>query len=305
MIEIRQLRTLAALAETGSVSRAAARVHLTQSAVSHQMRALERRFGVPMLQRRGNAIALTEAGQRLVDLGRDVLERVAAAERDLARLADPRGGPLRIALECHTCFDWLMPVMDAYRPRWPAVELDLVSGFHPDALRLLAAGGADLVIASERRLRRGLRFEPLFRFEVLAAMANDHRLARRRIVRTEDLAGETLITYPVPEERIDLVRERLRPRRVAFERRTAELTIAVLQLVASRRGIAALPSWGIQSYVEHGYVVARRIDAGGLWSTLYAATTRETAKRAYVQDFVRTARERCFATLPGLQPAPG
>jgi LysR family transcriptional regulator for metE and metH len=194
-----------------------------------------------------------------------------------------------------------MPVMDAYRPRWPGVDLDLVSGFHPDALRLLGTGGADLVITSEQRLRRGLHFEPLFRFEILAVMPNDHRLARKRLVRTADLAGETLITYPVPEERIDLVRERLRPQRVPFKRRTAELTIAILQLVASRRGIAALPSWGVRNYVEHDYVVARRIDAGGLWSTLYAATTAPMAKRAYVQDFVKTARERCFATLPGLE----
>jgi LysR family transcriptional regulator for metE and metH len=303
MVEIRHLRTLAALAEAGSVSRAAARVHLTQSAVSHQLKALERHFGVPMLQRRGSVVVLTDAGQRLVQLGRAVLEQVAAAERDVAKIAAPEAGTLRIALECHTCFDWLMPVMDAYRPSWPAVELDLVSGFHPDPLRLLPGGGADLVLCSERRVKRGIHYEPLFRYEILAVLPNDHRLARKRVLAPDDFNGETLITYPVPEERIDIIRERLRPANVAFKRRTAELTIGILQLVASRRGVSALPSWGLRSYLEHEYVTARRIGTGGLWSDLYAATTNAAWKRTFVQHFVRTARERCFATLHGILPS--
>ena len=304
MIELRHLRTLAALAETGSVSRAAARVHLTQSAVSHQLKALERHFGTPMLRRQGVALELTDAARRLVGLSHTVLEDVRAAERDIAQLAEPQSGSLRIALECHTCFDWLMPVMDAYRPSWPTVELDLVSGFHPDPLGLLESDEADLVICSERRKKRAVTYFPLFRFEILAVLPVGHALARRKVLEAKDFAGETLITYPVPEERIDLIRQVLRPARVRPERRTAELTIGILQLVASRRGIAALPSWGLASYLEHDYVVARRIGAGGLWSDLYAATSPALARRAYVRDFVATAQARCFATLKGLVPLP-
>ncbi|QJR15871.1 LysR family transcriptional regulator [Usitatibacter palustris] len=300
MIEIRHLRTLAALSETGNVSRAAARVHLTQSAVSHQLRALEAHLGAPIVERKGAGIALTAAGRRLVELGREVLEQVRSAERDIANLAAPQSGSLRIALECHTCFDWLMPVMDAYRPAWPAVELDLVSGFHPDPLRLLDSGGADLVICSEKRRTRGVTYFPLFRFEILGVLAHDHPLARRRLLKAADFAGETLITYPVPEERIDVIRQVLKPERVKYSRRTAELTIGILQLVASRRGVAALPSWGLANYLAHDYVVARRIGAGGLWSDLYAATTAAAGKRPYVRDFVATAKARCFATLKGL-----
>src|SRR6516162_9010397 len=102
MLELRHLRSLIALAETGTVSRAADRVHLTQSA------------------------------QRLVALARSVMGEVQTAERDLAKLAKTPARSLRIALECHTCFDWLMPIMDVFRKEWPEVELDLVSGFHPN-----------------------------------------------------------------------------------------------------------------------------------------------------------------------------
>lgn len=302
ILEIRHLRTLIALAEAGSVSRAAQRVHLTQSAVSHQLKALEEHYGAPIVKRHGQSVVLTEAGIRLVATAKTVIEEIRVAERDLAKLANAPSGTLRIALECHTCFDWLMPIMDAFRGHWPGIELDLVSGFHTDPLRLLDNGQADLVIGSETPRRRGIVYQPLFRFEILAVLPPRHPLAAKRILKAVDFASQTLITYPVPEERIDLIRQVLKPAGVHPRRRTAELTIAVLQLVASQRGVAALPNWAIKNYVEYDYVVARRIGAGGLWSNLYAATTRETAGRPYLRDFLETAKSTCFATIDGLAP---
>src|SRR5262245_7474155 len=128
MLEIRHLRSLIALADCGTLSRAAERVHLTQSALSHQLRFLEEHYQAPLVTRRGRLLALTPVGERLVDLGRDLIANIQAAERDIAALADKPSPTLRIALECHTCFDWLLPVMHVFRKDWPAVQLDLISG---------------------------------------------------------------------------------------------------------------------------------------------------------------------------------
>ncbi|CAH0447014.1 HTH-type transcriptional regulator MetR [Ralstonia syzygii subsp. syzygii] len=300
MLEIRHLRTLIALAESGSVSRAAERLHLTQSALSHQLRALESHYGLAVVRRKGQTVALSEAGERLLELAHKVVADIQAAERDLERIKGRAAGTLRIALECHTCFDWLMPVMDAFRPRWPEVELDLVSGFHADPLALLKEGRADVVIGSEPKPRRGVVFAPLFRFEILAVLPVDHPLRSRKWLEAKDFAGQTLITYPVPEERIDLIRQVLAPAGVPFTRRTTELTIAVLQLVASRRGLAALPIWGIRNYVDYEYVIAKRVGREGLWSDLYAAMVRDYAQAPFSQDFIETAKSICFAQLPGV-----
>lgn len=302
MLEVRHLRTLVALSEAGTVSAAAKRVHLTQSALSHQLRAIEAHAGVPVVKRKGQTVELTEAGQRLLALARAVIGEIQAAERDLARLAGRPAGMLRIVLECHTCFDWLMPVMDAFRRNWPEVELDLVSGFHPAPFELLVADRADLVIGSEPRRRRGLVHAPLFRYEIMAVLSTDHPLKAKRWLEPQDFRGQTLITYPVPEERIDLIRSVLKPAGIKPQRRTAELTVAILQLVASRRGLAALPNWGLKNYTDYEYVLARRIGRGGLWSDLYATMTKEAAGRPYVPDFVETARARCFETLEGIEP---
>jgi LysR family transcriptional regulator, regulator for metE and metH len=302
MLELRHLRTLIAVSEAGTVSRAADRVHLTQSALSHQLKALEAHYGTAMVKRQGQSVKLTESGQRLAALGRTVLGEIQAAERELGKLARKPAGTLRIALECHTCFDWLMPIMDTFRKHWPEVELDLVSGFHPNPLALLADGKTDLVIGSENKPRRGIAYHPLFRFEVLAVMATDHRLRSKRYLDAQDFAQETLITYPVPEDRIDLLRRVLKPAKVRPRRRTTELTVAILQLVASRRGVAALPNWGIKNYLDYEYVIARRIGKSGLWSDLYGATTRQMADQPFVRDFLETARRECFAKLDGVVP---
>lgn len=301
MLEIRHLRTLIAIHESGNVSSAARRVHLTQSAISHQVSALEAHYGLAMLERKGRSFGLTDAGKRLAELGRTILTEIRHAERDLSDMQGSRAGSLRIAIECHTCFDWLMPVMDAFRQAWPEVEVDLVSGFHSDPVELLG-DKADLVILSERKKREGVAYHPLFKFEILAVLPTAHRLKAKRFLLPEDFAEETLITYPVPDQRIDLMREVLLPSGIHPSRRTAELTVAILQLVASRRGIAALPNWGLSSYLEHDYVIARRIGRQGLWSSLYAAAAGDMANRPYMIEFLSLLKEKCFASLKDIIP---
>src|SRR6201990_1937332 len=139
-LEIRHLETLVALDECGSLSKAASRLFLPQSALSHQLKALESHYGAALVEKNTRPLRFTAIGQRLLSLSRSVLPLVAEAGRDVARLAEGHAGPLRVAVQCHNCFDWLMPAMDAYRSLWPEVELDIISGFLKDALPLLDQG---------------------------------------------------------------------------------------------------------------------------------------------------------------------
>ncbi|WP_374403755.1 LysR family transcriptional regulator [Niveibacterium sp.] len=300
MLELRHLRSLIAIADSGKLASAAERVHLTQSALSHQIRNVEAHFSMALFQRTPGGLRFTAAGERLLRLARETIAAVGEAERDLMRLRDDQRGQLRIVLECHTCFDWLMPVMDEFRRRWPEVEVDLVAGFHADPMGLLDADQADLVIGAAPTPRRGRITAPLFRFEILAVLPNDHRLRSKRRLSAEDFAGETLITYPVPEERIDLIRQVLQPAGIQVERRTTELTVAIMQLVASRRGVAALPNWGVKNYVDYQYVTAKPIGPHGLWSELHATALEPLMQRPFAQDMLAIIRERCAATLDGI-----
>ncbi|OYW14779.1 MAG: LysR family transcriptional regulator, partial [Hydrogenophilales bacterium 12-64-6] len=204
---------------------------------------------------------------------------------------------------CHTCYDWLMPAMDSYRDVWPGVELDLLGGFQADPVGLLLDGRADLVITSETVPRAGVAYAPLFGFEMLALLPPDHPLAAKKWLLPADFAGHTLITYPVPEDRLDLIRRVLAPAGIKPARREAQLTVAILQLVASRRGLAALPAWAVAPYLERGYIAARRIGKHGLWAELHVAVREADAARAYVADFIETVKRDSFARLPGIRPA--
>lgn len=300
-LDLRQLRTLQALRDTGTLSRAAQLLNLTQSALSHQLKALEEHYGASLFERKSSPVAFTAPGQRLLGLADAVLPKVAEAERDIERLVSGAAGALRIAVECHTCFDWLMPSMDAMRGHWPEVELDIVSGFHADPVGLLHQDRAELAVVSEvDRDEAGIVVHPLFEFEIVALLPNGHALLGRPQVEAADFGTETLITYPVPDEMLDLVRRVLRPAGIEPPRRTTELTAAMLQLVASGRGLAALPHWAVHGYLERGYVASRPIGAEGLTGRLYAVVPERLAARPYLLDFVRLMRETSLRQLPGV-----
>jgi len=301
ILELRHLRMLEALVCSGNLSRAAQRLHLTQSAISHQVKQVEDHYGVPLFERKTQPLRLTAAGQRLHTLAGELLAQVAEAERDIARIVEGQAGRLRIAVECHTCFEWLMPAMDVFREHWPEIELDLVSGFHVDPLMLLREDRADLAVVSEYR-KNGMTYHPLFGFEIVGIVSCLHKLAKKEYLTAQDFADETLVTYPVPEEMLDVIRNFLKPLGIEPKRRTAELTVAILQLVASRRGISAMPNWAVQNYLKTGYVQGIRLGKEGLFGELYAVTHLEAAQAAYMQDFLETVRTVSFNRLPGLMP---
>lgn len=300
-LELRHLRTLIALREAGNLSRAAQLLNLTQSALSHQLKALEHYYGVPLFERKSSPPVFGMAGQRLLRLAEQVLPLVEDAELDLRRLVAGSAGQLRIAVECHTCFDWLMPAMDAFRARWPDVELDIASGFHADPVGLLHQGRAELAVVSEVDAgETGVQVHPLFSFEILALLPKGHALLDKPWLEATDFAAQPLITYPVPDEMLDLVRRVLQPAGVSPPRRTSELTVAILQLVASGRGLSALPAWAVESYLKRGYVASQRIGEQGLTGSLYAVSTRALAERPFLADFVRIMRESSLLNLPGI-----
>ena len=299
ILDLRHLRTFFFFFQSDSLSQAANQLCLTQSALSHQLKLLEEYYGVSLLERRLSPMRLTPAGECLADLAAQTLGKVAEAERKLAVLAQGHAGPLRIAIECNTCFEWLIPVMDAFRADWPQVDLDIVSGFHTDPAALVLSGRADLALSGEVENEPQLVYTPLFRYEMLGVMGNQHPLCAKKQLAAADFAQHTLITYPIDDAYLDIMKL-LKPAGVTPSKRTSELTIVILQLVASGHGIAVLPEWSVQSHRASGYIQTRRI-ADGLMSNLYAVNTRELSGQPYMLAFLELLKQSCFQRLSGIQ----
>lgn len=304
MLDIKHLRTLAALRDGGTLVEAARRMHLTQSALSHQLKDLEDRLGVALFLRKTKPLRFTRAGLELLQLADSVLPLLRQTERNLQKMAGGHSGRLHMVIECHSCFDWLMPAINSFRDHWPEVEIDLSTSFHFEPIPALIRGDVDLVVTSDPGDHSDIHYQPLFRYQSVLAIANQHPLTQQTFIQPQDLHTETLIHYPVDRHRLDVFERFLVPAGVEPKAtRQTELTLMMVQLVASGRGVACLPSWALHPYLEAGLISTRPLGPQGVWPTLYAAVRREQLDSPFIQDFFQQALDSCFRRLPGILPA--
>ena len=296
-LKIEHLRTLEALRDAGSLQAAAEALNLTQSALSHQIKGLERHFGLRLFERKSRPVRFTRAGERLLRLADASLPAFRAAETELHRLASGESGRLHIAIECHSCFAWLMPTLERYQQQWPDVEVDIAMGHSFDAMAALRGGELDLVVSADPEDDALLDYHPLLDYEAVLVAHRDHPVVARAAERGHAVAADfrdlTLITYPVDRGRLDIFRQCLDPARVSPRAlRTTELTIMMIQWVISQRGVCVLPDWALLEYRDRPMLRQLRIGPEGLRGRLYLATRRDDSEQPWMQGFIGMARTR-------------
>ncbi|PYE84164.1 LysR family transcriptional regulator for metE and metH [Pseudoroseicyclus aestuarii] len=299
-IEFRHLRTIKAIHDTGGLARAADRLNITQSALSHQIKGIEEQAGVELFVRRSKPLKLSAAGHKLLAAAEEILPRVAALEAEFAGLVSGKAGRLHIAIECHACFEWLFPVLEQFRKAWPEVDVDIRPGLAFDAMSALRREEVDVVISSDPEDLPETDFTPLFDYEPVFVAAAAHPLAAKPFIEAEDFRGETLITYPVDRARLDVFSQLLTPARVEPGTiRQVELTAVILLLVASNRGVAVLPDWVVRQVRYNADYVTRPLTEAGLSRRLYAATRAEDTARPFVAHLMRLARQEAVKLQRG------
>ena len=290
MLELRHLKTLTALREHGSLVAAATDLYLTPSAISHQLKELDQWFGVEVVNRRSRPVSFSHVGLRLLKLADDVLPQIQIAHTDIARIVHGQTGRIIFSSECHSCFDWLMPLLNQYRQQYPDVDLDFVSGFESNPHELLQNAEFDLLITADPITLKGIEYFPIFEYESRLVLSNTHPLVRVEKITVQELAEQTLVTYPVDKHRLDIMAKLFIPANLhPKEIRTTELTQMLIQLVASGRGISALPDWVVNEYEQKGWVTSRRLDCvspKGLRRTLYAGYRTEDKDKSYFEGFL-------------------
>lgn len=290
-LEFRHLRTIQAIHRAGGLARAAELLHITQSALSHQVKGLEDQAGVELFVRRSKPLKLSAAGMKLLRLAERVLPEVEALEADFRGLIAGKTGRLHIAIECHACFEWLFPVLEQFRRAWPDIDVDIRPGLAFGALPALLREEVDLVVSADPEDLAGVDFTPLFDYEPVFVAAATHPLAARPFIEAEDFRGETLITYPVDRARLDVFTQLLTPAKVEPRAiRQVELTAVILLLVASNRGVSVLPDWVLREVRYHSDYVTKKITETGLTRRLYAATRAEDTTKPFMANVLRLAR---------------
>ncbi len=291
MIERQHLAIVQEVERQGSLTAAADVLCLTQSALSHSMRKLERQLGTDVWLREGRSLRPTQAGRYLLALANRVLPQLALAEDRLRQFAQGERGTLRIGMECHPCYQWLLGVVAPYLAAWADVDVDVKQKFQFGGIGALFGYEIDLLVTPDPLFRSGLVFEPVFDYEQVLVVRRDHPLARADHVLPPQLAQEVLITYPVPVERLDIFRQFLAPAGIAPRRhKTIETTDILLQMVASGRGVTALPRWLVDHYADRMEIAAVRLGPQGIAKQIFLGAREEDLGVDYLRAFIESAR---------------
>jgi LysR family transcriptional regulator for metE and metH len=308
-LDSRHLRLVAEVARTGNVTRAADRLHVTQSAVSHQLRDIEDRLGTPLFVRAGRRMFPTAAGAHLVQTAGRVLEEIGRAEAAVKQFARHETGEFRICTECHTGYHWLPPVLETVRRRFPGYTVRIAAEHTMHPVAGLLDGKLDMAIINRQTSDRRLRIRPLFEDEHAAIVYPDHPFARRAFVTPAQLAAEPLFLYSRSLDDSFVVRTVMRPAGVEPASATfLQLTEAILEMVKARLGITVLPTWSIAPALASGAVTAVRITRGGLFRRWDIATLAAAESSEFVDFFIDAVTKQGRALgrppRPVLVPAP-
>jgi LysR family transcriptional regulator for metE and metH len=291
MLERIHLSIVQEVDKQGSLTAAASVLCLTQSALSHSMRKLEEQLGTQIWLREGRSLRPTQAGQYLLAVANRVLPQLALAEERIQQFAQGERGSLRIGMECHPCYQWLLKVASPYLAQWPDVDVDVKQKFQFGGIGALFGYEIDLLVTPDPLYKPGLRFEPVFDYEQVLVVPHDHALAGAAYVKPAQLTNEVLITYPVDIDRLDIYNQFLMPAGITPKRHKAiETTDIMLQMVESGRGVAALPRWLVDEYAAKMRVVPVRLGRHGIAKQIFLGAREADFDIDYLQAFVALAR---------------
>lgn len=292
ILERNHLMIIREVAREGSLTAAAARLNLTQPALSHAVRKIEFQLGVKIWRREGRSLVLTQAGQWLLSLANRLLPQFSLAEERLEQFANGERGTLRIGMECHPCYQWLLNVVSPYLERWPKVDVDVRQKFQFGGIGALLSNEIDILVTPDPLYKPGLNFTPVFDYELVLVVGSSHKLYGAKHITPEQLASETLITYPVPSERLDIYTQFLQPAGIApRQQKQIETTDIMLVMVAHGRGVAVLPRWLVEEYASRYDLHAIRLGKNGIAKQIFLGRRETDDDIQYLADFIKFAAE--------------
>lgn len=284
--DMRHLQLVRAIADAGSLTQAGLVLHLTQSALSHQLRDIESRLGAKLFTRAGRGLTLTAAGETLLKTATEVISLVERSEDAIRQQAGPGRELLRLTTECYTCYHWLSPVLQQYQRLHPSIEvrIDVTATNHPIAA--LIEGQIDLALVSDRPQDRRVITRDLFYDEYAVIVHPGHPLADRAFVRPQDFATETLLTYSPPSNST-VYQRLLAPAGVAPARfLQVQLTEAIIEMAKAGLGIGVVSTWAVAPHVATGALRAIPLTRRRFGRTWSAAALTRVARQPHMSDFI-------------------
>lgn len=286
MIEHSHLKIIQALDQKGTLTEAANALCLSQPALSHQIGYLEKKLGVALWQKHGRGLRLTQAGQLLLDVANQILPVLSQAEKTLKAYSEGCQGILRIGVECYPCFQWLNAVIGPFMQQMPAIDVDIVQKFQFTGLEGLLNHHIDILVTPDLIKKEKIRYETLAEYQLVLLVSGTHTLANVKQLTPEQLAMETLLTFPVALERLDILTRFLAPSHIEpASLKAIESLEIMLQMTALNRGVCVLPEWLADPKTDELQLRKIKIGKKGLFQKLYLAIRETDQTVPYIAQF--------------------
>ena len=268
---------------------------MTQSALSHQIKGIREQLGIELFLKNVKPLKLSPEGLRFLEAAERILPEIDSLKSEVGDLKDGNAGRLHIAIECHACYEWLFPVLNIFRDSFSNVDIDIRPGLSFHALAALSDGEVDVVISSDPENINDIEFHHLFNYAPTFVSSGENRLSQKSFIEAEDFTDETLITYPVERNRLDVFSQFLIPARIEPKLvRHVELTAVILLLVGANKGVSVLPDWVLGSSNGLEKLVSKPLTPMGLKRELYAATRINEHQKPFMHRFLELCRSGQF-----------
>ncbi len=302
MLDRHHLLILQSVDQQGTLTEAAKSLHLTQSALSHTIKKLEASLGTTIWRKEGRNIQLTQAGQLLLSLANRVLPQFIHSEQQLKDIAQGKKGKLRIGMECHPCYQWLLKVVNPFLTSSPNIDVDIKQAFKFGGMGALMTYEIDLLITPDPLFHKDLSYMPVFDYEHVLVVSNRSSLLKgsllkgqvqkQEYVQPHQLSNEVLITYPVEPSRLDIFSQFLTPSGGCVKQhKIIETTEIILQMVNANRGVAALPRWLVEEHQKTLAISPMRLGEKGVFKQIFLGVREHENQPKYVADFIELAKK--------------
>lgn len=286
-MEIRHLKLIKAIVEEGSITKAIDKLHLTQSALSHQLKEAEYQLGTPIFLRTNKKLVLTKAGEKIYELANEILNKLTETESQIKQMVFGEHGEIRISTECFSSYHWLPSVLKQFHLLYPNVKLKIVTEATHIPLQKLLENTIDIAIVSDTIKDHHIKYTELFQDEVVVVISENHPWSDKKYVVAEDFVNEHLIIHSLPMETVTIHQYFLAPAKVSPKKITPlPLTEASLEMVKADMGIMSMAKWALQPHIKNNSIKAVKVGKNGLKRKHFIATRANETYPDYFQHFI-------------------
>ncbi|WP_281636688.1 LysR family transcriptional regulator [Flavobacterium marginilacus] len=286
-MEIRHLKLIKAIVEEGSITKAIDKLHLTQSALSHQLKEAEYQLGTKLFLRTNKKLIPTKAGEKVYGIANEILDKLSETELQIKEMVFGEFGEIRISTECFSSYHWLPSVIKQFHDLYPNIELKIVTEATHYPLQKLLDNVIDIGIVSDQIKDGRIKYIELFQDEVMMAVSENHPWVNKKYVTPEDFANEHLIIHSLPLETVTVHQMFLAPAKITPKKITPlPLTEASIEMVKANMGVMSMAKWALQPYLKNGAVKAIKIGKNGLKRKHFIAIRAEKQYPDYFSQFI-------------------